>query len=316
MQFKDYYAALELEKSATQDEIKRAYRKLARKYHPDLNKNEGAEDRFKEIGEANEVLSDPEKRAAYDQLGQAHASGQEFRPPPGWDEGFEFSGTSYEDDGRSHEFSDFFNDLFAGSHKAQRHASTRRQFHVRGQDHYAKVTIDIEDAFTGVKRTISLKTPELTDDGHVTVKQRTLEVSIPKGVCEGQTVRLKNQGSPGLGEGEQGDLYLEIRFKTNKLYHAVGTDLYFDLPVSPWEAALGAKVKIQTPGGTVELNIPAGSKQGRKLRLKGRGIPTNSPGDLYVVLQIALPPADSKKSKDLYESMARDFEFDPRAYLQ
>jgi curved DNA-binding protein len=315
MQFKDYYATLGVDKSATQDDIKRSYRKLARKYHPDLNKDEGAEEKFKELGEANEVLSDPEKRAAYDQLGQSYQPGQDFRPPPNWDEGFEFSGRSYGDGARAHEFSDFFDDLFGSSYRTQRSSSTGARFHARGQDHHARITVDLEDSFTGAKRSIALRAPELTDDGLIVLKPRTLEVSIPKGVHQGQQIRLKGQGSPGHGGGSAGDLYLEIVFKPHRLYHADGTDLYLDFPVTPWEAALGAKVKAPTPGGIVEITIPAGSKQGGQLRLKGRGIPAKSPGDIYVVLQITLPPADNDQAKKLYETMAQGFKFDPRAHM-
>jgi len=315
MEYKDYYALLGVEKSATQDEIKRAYRKLARKYHPDLNKEETAEIKFKEIGEANEVLSDPEKRAAYDQVGQAYTPGQDFRPPPGWDAGFEFSDRPGTEGAGEQDFSDFFESLFGDSYHQQRAERAKTRFHARGQDHHAKVLIDLEDAINGAKRTIVLKVPELTEDGHLVVKDRKLEVAIPKGVREGQHIRLKGQGAPGLGDGGTGDLYIEITFKSHPVYHVEGADLYLDLPVSPWEAALGGKVKVPTPGGVVDLNIPEGSKQGRKLRLKERGLPAKPSGDLYVTLQIALPPADTPEAKKLYQSMAREFDFDPRKNL-
>ena len=311
MQYKDYYAALGVSKDATQDEIKAAYRKLARKYHPDLNKESAAEEKFKEIGEANEVLSDPEKRAAYDQLGSSYQPGQDFRPPPDWDAGFEFSGGfsgSDGDDGAA--FSDFFESLFARSRQEQ-----RRQFHAKGQDHHARVLIDIDDAFHGAKRAIQLKMPKVTADGHVITEQRTLNVNVPKGVRAGQHIRLKGQGSPGLGTGEAGDLYLEIEFRPHRFYRMDGSDLYLDLPVTPWEAALGDKVKAPTPAGAVDVTIPANSAQGRKLRLKGRGIPGKQPGDLYIVLQIALPPADNEKAKDFYRKMASELTFNPRAAL-
>lgn len=312
MEYKDYYKTLGVEKSATQDEIKRAYRKLARKYHPDLNKEEGSEDKFKEIGEANEVLSDTEKRAAYDQLGKGYRPGQEFRPPPDWDAGFEFSGG---EEAGAHEFSDFFESLFGEAIRQRRGTSARTRFRAKGQNHHAKVLVDLEDALHGAKRTIVLKLPELSENGQLAIRERKLEVTIPKGVREGQHIRLKGQGAPGLGGGEQGDLYLEIAFMPHPVYHAEGPDLYLDLPVTPWEAALGAKVKVPTPGGVVDLNIPAGSRQGRKLRLKGRGFPTRSTGDLYVTLQIALPPVDSAAAKKLYEQMANELDFNPRKNL-
>jgi curved DNA-binding protein len=315
MEYRDYYALLGVEKSATQDEIKRTYRKLARKYHPDLNKDEDAEEKFKEIGEANEVLSDPEKRAAYDQLGRAYRSGQDFQPPPDWDAGFEFSDGPASENAQGQDFSDFFESLFGEAYRQQRAADAKARFHARGQDHHAKVLIDLEDALHGAKRTIVLKVAELTEDGHLAVRERKLEVSIPKGVREGQYIRLKGQGAPGLGDGGAGDLYIEASFKAHPVYRADGADLYLDLPVTPWEAALGGKVKAPTPGGIVDLNVPASSRQGRKLRLKGRGLPAKPPGNLYVTLQIALPPADSAKAKDLYRKMARELGFNPREHL-
>lgn len=309
MEYRDYYAALNVGRDATQDEIKGAYRKLARKFHPDLNKEEGAEERFKEIGEANDVLSDPEKRAAYDQLGSGYRPGQEFHPPPNWDAGFEYSGGSDEA-----AFSEFFESLFGGARRrAER--TQRSQFHARGQDHHARILIDLEDAFTGAKRAIQLKMPQVTADGHVVTEPRTLNVSIPKGVYSGQHIRLKGQGSPGFGKGEAGDLYLEIEFTPHPLYHVEGKDIYLNLPVAPWEAALGGKIKAPTPQGAIDLTIPANSAQGRKLRLKGRGIPGKTPGDFYAVLRIALPPANDEKSKQLYQAMADELSFNPRSAL-
>ncbi|VAV99543.1 DnaJ-class molecular chaperone CbpA [hydrothermal vent metagenome] len=308
MEYKDYYAALGVEKSATDKDIKAAYRKLARKYHPDLNKDEAAEARFKEIGEANDVLSDPEKRAAYDQIGQGGQEGFQpgggFQQPPGAGAG-----------AGGQDFSDFFQDIFRQGGQQQRGPRAQPDFNARGQDHHARIEIDITDTFKGAKRSISMQAPEMTDDGNVVLKTRTLDVTIPKGVREGQSIRLKKQGSPGYGKGDPGDLYLEISFRPHKFYHAEGTDLYLTLPVTPWEAALGGKVKAPTPAGMVDLNIPPNSKQGRKLRLKGRGIPAKKPGDLYVVLQIALPPADNDKAKELYKTMAKDLNFNPRAHM-
>jgi curved DNA-binding protein len=314
MEFKDYYKILGVERGASQDEIKRAFRKLARKYHPDINKDAGAETTFKQIGEAYDVLGDVEKRAAYDQLGANYASGQEFRPPPNWDSGFEFSSSGT--DGSAHDFSDFFESLFG---RAQRRShgfsSQARQYRERGEDHHARVTIDLADAINGATRNLTLRTPQLDDTGHVAFQSRTLNVKIPKGVTEGQQIRLKGQGSPGTGGGAAGDLYLTIEFAPDPLYRVDGSDIYLDLPVAPWEAALGASVKIPTPGGQVHLKIPAGSSQGRKLRVKGRGIPANPPGDFYAVLQIALPPANTEEARAAYEEMARKLAFDPRANL-
>ncbi len=315
MEYKDYYSLLGVEKSATQDEIKRAYRKLARKYHPDLNKEEDAEAKFKDVSEANEVLSDPEKRAAYDQLGQAPEHGADFQPPPNWDAGFEFSGGPTHEQPNAHAFSDFFESLYGQRYQQQRAEQARARFHAKGEDHHTKVVIDLEDSFHGATRSIVLKMPELSLDGHLVVKERKLEVTIPKGVRDGQNIRLKGQGAPGLGDGAAGDLYIEIALKPHPLFRVEGVDLHLELPVKPWEAALGGKVKVPTLGGIVELKVPAASQQGRKLRLKGRGLPAQTPGDVYVTLQIALPPADTEKSKELYETMAKELDFDPRENL-
>ena len=318
MEYKDYYKIMGVARDATQDEIKRAYRKLARKYHPDVSKEADAEQKFKEVGEAYEVLKDPEKRAAYDQLGANWQAGQDFRPPPGWDAGFEFSGGGYTG-ADSAAFSDFFESLF-GQRGGFRGAGMGAGmggggFHMRGEDHHAKILIDLEDAYKGSTRTLSLRVPEVDAQGHVRTRERTLNVRIPKGIRQGQQIRLAGQGAPGVGSGAQGDLYLEVEFNPHSLYRVEGRDVYLDLPLAPWEAALGAKVKVPTPDGAVDLSIPPNSKAGRKLRLKGRGIPGKSPGDFYVVLQIALPPADTEKARELYKKMQQELAFNPRAGL-
>jgi curved DNA-binding protein len=310
MEFKDYYQIMGVPRDATQDEIKRAYRKLARKYHPDVSKEANAEARFKELGEAYEVLKDPEKRTAYDQLGPNWKSGQEFHPPPGWNQGFEFHGGNVSGDG-SFEFSDFFESLFGKGFNRGGHTG----FHARGGDAYAKVLINLEDAYHGTTRALTLKHSEMGADGRPHIKERTLKVHIPKGVRQGQYIRLTGQGDPGIGQGEAGDLYLEVALQTNGMYRVEAQDVYLDLPVAPWEAALGANVNVPTPTGTVDLKIPSGSSNGRKLRLKGRGIPGNPNGDLYVILNIALPEADSDAAKAAYREMARTFNFNPRKHL-
>jgi curved DNA-binding protein len=309
MEFKDYYKILGVERDATQDDIKRAYRQLARKYHPDINKDAGAEAQFKEVGEAYEALSDAEKRAAYDQLGKDWKAGQEFKPPPDWDAGFEFSGRP-----RGGDFSDFFEGIF-GASRGERAGHTRTTFHMRGEDHHAKIVIDLRDALEGATRTISLRMPEVDDGGHVLVRDKNLTVQIPKGVTEGQSIRLKGQGSPGTGGSPAGDLYLEVRFRPDTLYRVVGKDLYLELPVAPWEAALGASVKMPTPAGPIMLKVPPGSNHGRELRVRGRGIPAAEPGDLYAVLKIVWPPANNEKARQIYEEMAKELAFDPRAGL-
>jgi curved DNA-binding protein len=325
MKFQDYYQALGVARDASQDDIKKAYRKLARKFHPDVSKEPDAEARFKQINEANEVLRDPEKRAAYDAAGsqwerqQAAGGGagreQDFQPPPGWDAGFEFSGRGDEDLFGAADHSDFFEALFGRAARGAR-GSRRPDAQMQGQDHHAKVMIDLEDAYRGAKRSISLRMPEIDEQGRGVMRERTLDVNVPKGIREGQHLRLAAQGGPGLGGGPPGDLFLEVAFNPHRLYRVDGRDVYLDLPLAPWEAALGASVNVPTPDATVEMTIPPGSIQGRKLRLKGKGIPGNPPGDLYVVATIALPPADSAKAKAAYQALGAAFEFDPRANLK
>jgi curved DNA-binding protein len=314
MDFKDYYNIMGLERSASQDDIKRTYRKLARKYHPDVSKEADAEARFKELGEAYAVLKDPEKRAAYDELGANWKAGQDFQPPPDWDAGFEFAGGGFSG-GDSSAHSDFFESLFGHGFGPAQTDHRQAGFHARGEDHHAKVLIDLEEAYRDATCDITLRTPELDSGGHVTTKQRTLNVKIPKGVKQGQRIRLSGQGSPGLGKGQAGDLYLEIEFKPHKLFKVEGRDLYLDLPVSPWEAALGATVKAPTPEGPVDLKIPKGTTAGRKLRLRKRGIPGTPPGDLYATLKITLPAADNDAAKELYRKMEKELAYNPRSEL-
>lgn len=309
MEYKDYYATLGVARDATQDDIKKAFRKLARKYHPDVSKEKNAEARMKEVNEANAVLSDPEKRVAYDQLGQGNRAGQDFRPPPDWDAGFEFSGRG-PSNANAGDFSDFFAELFG------RRGGTGAHFQARGEDHHAKILLDIEDAYRGATRRITLRVPSVDAEGHVGLVERSLEVRIPKGVHEGQVIRLAGQGNAGRGGGTAGDLYLEVHFNPHSRYRVDGRDVYATLPVAPWEAALGASVRAPLPDGAVEVRVPEGSQTGRKLRLKGRGIPAAQQGaqsgDLYLVLEVVLPPAKSAKARELYESMARELAFDPR----
>ena len=315
MEFKDYYGIMGVKRDATQAEIKRAYRKLARKYHPDVSKEADAEARFKEVGEAYEVLKDTEKRVAYDQLGANWKAGQDFRPPPDWDQGFEFHGGGFTgvDAGQ---FSDFFESLFGrGGLGGGFTRQARREFHARGEDTYAKVLIDLEDAYQGAIRTLTLKQTELRPDGRPQLKERTLNVRIPKGVRQGQHIRLAKQGGAGIGKGGAGDLYLEVEFRPHRFYHVEGRDVFLNLPVAPWEVALGATIKVPTPSGSVDLKIPANSSGGRKLRLKGRGIPAREHGDLYVVLQIALPAVKTEAARAAYSAFEKALKFNPRASL-
>jgi curved DNA-binding protein len=313
VEFKDYYDVLGLKRDATADDIKKAFRKLARKYHPDVSKESDAEARMKEVNEAFAVLSDPEKRAAYDQLGRNYRAGQEFRPPPDWDTGFEFSGRGGFGGGQS-DFSDFFSELFGRTGRREARAA-HGHFSTRGEDHHAKIQLEVEDTYHGATRTIALRAPQVDARGHVALAERALDVRIPKGVHEGQLIRLAGQGSAGMGGGQAGDLYLEVHFNPHGRYRVEGKDVYADLPIAPWEAALGASVKAPLPDGIVEVRIPEGTQSGRKLRLKGRGIPGNPPGDLYLVLDVVLPAASTAKARELYQAMARDLAFNPRQGL-
>jgi len=328
MEFKDYYTVMGLARDASPDDIKRAYRKLSRKYHPDVSKEKNADALFKQLGEAYEVLKDPEKRTAYDQLGQHWKEGQEFRPPPGWNAGTEHAGRSAPRDFPGEgggDYSDFFESLFrqgfaTGGNTGSSGAGAsgqRARYSAAGEDRHAKILIDLEDAYSGATRTISLRLPEMDDQGHVIPREHQISFSVPKGIRAGQHIRLAGQGAPGVGGGSAGDLYLDVEFNPHPLYRVEQRDVYLDLPVAPWEAALGADVQAPTPTGRVEVTVPPGSAAGRKLRVKGRGLPGSTPGDFYFVLQISVPAADSDSAKAFYEGMATQFNsFKPRAKLE
>jgi curved DNA-binding protein len=306
MEFKDYYQALGVPRDAPVEEIKKAYRKLARKYHPDVSKEKDAEARMKEVNEAYAVLSDAEKRAAYDQVGKGYQPGQDFRPPPDWDQGFEFSGRGFSG-AEAADFSDFFSELFG--RMGAGHGATQ----ARGGDHHARIALDIEDAFTGATRQISLRVPKIDSNGRVALDTRTLNVKIPKGIREGQIIRLAGQGDPALGQGKSGDLLLEVQFREHPRYRVDGRDLLVALPIAPWEAALGAVVPVDLPDATLKVRIPAGAQSGKQLRVRGRGIPGDPAGDLLLEIRIVVPEASTPKAKELYETMARELAFDPRA---
>lgn len=325
MKFRDYYETLGVARGATEAEIKAAYRKLARKYHPDVNKEAGAEEQFKEVGEAYAVLKDTEKRAAYDRMGANWKNGQDFTSPPNWNEGFEYSdnnfggGNSGFGGGYEGDQSEFFESLFGRGRQAQggRSGSPRQSMNFKGQDHHAKILIDLADAYSGAQRTIALHMPTQDANGHVSTQERKLDVSIPKGIRAGQNLRLAGQGGPGMGSGSAGDLYLEIDFHPNPIYRVDGKDVYLDLPLAPWEAALGTTVNIPTPAGsTLELKIPAGTVAGRKMRLKEKGIPSKEAGDLYVVPNIVLPGAETDAQKEAYQALEKAFDFKPRNHLK
>lgn len=319
MEFQDYYKLLGVGKSASDAEIKKAYRKLARKYHPDVSKEADAEDKFKQVKEAYEVLKDPEKRKFYDQYGENWKAAQQggfAGGGPGGPSGFGGGGFTGADAG---DFSDFFENMFGGG-GGFRYADGgagfgggRRNFKTRGEDLHTKVKISLEDAYKGTTRSLRLQVPEVTAQGQVVNKAKTLNVKIPKGVTEGQQIRLSGQGGMGQGGGPNGDLYMEVEFEKHPRYTLEGKNVYYRLPISPWEAALGDKVTVPLVEGKVDLKVPAGSESGKKMRLKGKGLPAKAPGDFYVVLEIITPKPTTDAQKAIYETMANEFkEFDPR----
>lgn len=314
MEFKDYYKALGVSRDATADEIKKAFRRLARKYHPDVSKEANAEQQMQDVNEAYAVLSDPEKRAAYDQLGQGrgYQAGGDFQPPPGWDAGFEFSGSG-PGGAQATDFSDFFAELFG---KQARGGARQAHHRMRGEDHHAKIMLDLEDTYHGTSRSLTLRMPKLDNQGRTVLAEHHLNVRVPKGVHEGQVIRLAGQGGHGMAGGSAGDLFLEVHFKSHSRYRVEKKDVYAALPVAPWEAALGAMIEIPVPDGLVEVRVPENSQTGRKLRLKGRGIPAPIPGDLYLVLEVVLPPATTEKARAFYQTMAQELAFNPRKNME
>jgi len=286
MQYRDYYEILGLTRSADADEVKRAYRKLARKFHPDVSKEKNAEDKFKEVQEAYEVLRDSDKRAAYDQLGRDFRNGQQFRPPPDWSQRFGSTGGQRFSDLNG--FSDFFSSLFGGSGAGAGNSG-------QTDSNAGHLDVTVEEAFAGTKRRVALN-----EHG----RQRQVDVQIPAGVTEGQPLRIA---------AGRTSLIFRIRLRPHHLYEVVGKDVQIELPLAPWEAALGAKVAVPTLGGTVELTVPAGAQSGQKLRLRARGLPGNPAGDQMVTIKLVTPTAHSATEKEAYERMKRDFNFDPRA---
>jgi curved DNA-binding protein len=311
MEYRDYYEILGINRDATQDAIKQAYRRLARKYHPDVSKEADAEKRFKDLGEAYEVLKDPEKRAAYDKFGKNWQNGQDFEPPPNWDAGFEFKGAGYTGSS-DRDYSDFFESLFGRTGYAGGEAR-RSTFQMKGEDQHAKIVIRLADAYHGSRQNITLTRTTVDENSRVTTRPHNLQVSIPKGIIEGQRIRLEGQGMPGMGGAPAGDLYLEIAFAEDPLFHADRRDIHMELPITPWEAALGATITVPTLGGKVQLKIPAGSQGGKKLRLKNRGLSTSTKkGDQIVTLRIVVPEAKTEEQKKLYRNMAEIMPINPR----
>jgi curved DNA-binding protein len=332
MEYRDYYETLNVARTASADEIKKAYRRLARKFHPDVSKEKDAEAKFKQVQEAYEVLKDPEKRAAYDQLGSNWKAGQDFRPPPDFGGGFEFRGRPGGAPGAGggaggyDSFSDFFSSLFGGAAGGggagnpfgeaaygMGGGGRRRAQPARGRDHHARIDIDLEEAFRGGNRTFELQRPQLDNEGMLRNRKHTVKVTIPPGITQGQQLRLAGQGEEAGNGGGAGDLFLEVHLRPHSQFEVDGRDITVTLPLAPWEAALGASVTVPTLGGHVDMRIPAGSQSGQKLRLRGRGLPGSPPGDQFVQLKVVLPPADMPKARELYERMQQELDFNPRA---
>jgi len=309
MKYADYYAALGVERGASADEIRKAYRRLAQKYHPDVSKETDAEERFKEIAEAYQTLKDPEKRAAYDALG-SRPQGEEFRPPPDWTRAHGGSGAekfSYDD----LDFSDLFSRFGGGA------AGRGGSGPLPGQDFEVPAEISLEDAFRGTTLSLSLSMPEYDAAGTLRRVPHNVKARIAPGAVDGQRLRLPGKGGKGFHGGRDGDLYLDITLKPHRLYRTTGHDLYLDLPLAPWEAALGATVEIPTLSGTVSLKVPAGTSAARKLRLAGRGLPKprGGAGDLIAVAQIVVPGETDARERELYQQLAATSSFNPRRHF-
>lgn len=308
MEFKDYYKILGVDPDVDNKAIKVAYRKLARKYHPDVSDHHDAEAQFKEVVEAYEVLKDSAKRAEYDEIRQYGGQQQGFRPPPG-------STGGHGDNQYQGNFSDFFSSVFGADGDTQSsHSTSRRPFSQRGQDIETELPIFLEDTLSEASKEISYHLPRIHSDGRVTEVKKTLKVKIPAGVADGERIRLKGQGGLGVGEGASGDLYIRIRLVPHPLFDVEGHNLIIALPIAPWEAALGAKVTLPTLSGKIQLTIPANSQSGQRLRIKGKGLPNKEiQGDLYAVLKVVMPPSSNETIKGQWQQLAELAPFEPRA---
>ena len=309
MKYKDYYAALGVERGASADAIKKAYRRLAQKYHPDVSKEPDAEAKFKEVAEAYGTLKDPEKRAAYDQLG-SHRPGDEFRPPPDWQQSFGNAQFSFDD----LDLADLFANLAGRSGGGGRRGANAP---FPGQDFEAAVRLSFEQAYGGTEIEFDMAVPEPDEHGFLRRVPRKIKVRIPKGVTDGQKLRVPGKGAKGSNGGRDGDLYLDIRVDAHPLYRAEGLHLYMELPLAPWEAVLGADIELPTPAGRIALKVPAGTHAGQKLRLAGRGLsrPDGTSGHLYAVAHIVVPTVVDERQRALYGQLKDGSTFNPRAHM-
>ena len=308
MEFKDYYQILGVDVDADSKAIKSAYRRLARKYHPDVSAEENAESQFKEVSEAYEVLKDKDKRAEYDML-RTHGGTDNFEPPPDWQPGG-FQSDSGDFQGG---FSDFFEQVFGQAGHSSGQGYSRQQFVHRGEDIELSMAIFLEDSLKGESHTISYEVPSFDQQGRLVRQKRTLKVKIPGGVTEGERIRLKGQGAPGIGDAPDGDLYLQIKFAPHPLYVVEGTSLTLTVPVAPWEAVLGCKMQVPTLEGAVSVTVPANSQNGKRMRIKGKGLGKGDKrGDLYLVLRIVIPESANEKEQGLWRQMSEESTFDPR----
>ncbi|HEY0337431.1 MAG TPA: DnaJ C-terminal domain-containing protein [Burkholderiales bacterium] len=313
MKYKDYYATLGVDKKASAEEIKKAYRKLARKYHPDVSKEKDAKEKFQDVSEAYETLKDSEKRAAYDQLG-SHQTGQDFRPPPDWEQQFSRGDYQFEDI----DLADLFAGLGAGGGGSRtfRGGRARRDMPIPGEDYEVTAPITLEQAYNGTTVELNLQVPEYDDQGRLRRVPHTFQARIPKGVTDGERLRLPGKGGKGINGGRNGDLYLNIKIAPHRLFRVSGRNLYLDLPLAPWEAVLGTTVEIPTLGGTIRLKIRPGTQAGQQLRIAKRGLPKpGEEGDLFAIVQIVVPPTATDKERELYTELARVSNFNPRAHF-
>jgi curved DNA-binding protein len=313
MKYKDYYATLGVDKKASADEIKKAYRKLARKYHPDVSKEKNAKEKFQDVSEAYETLKDPEKKAAYDELG-THRPGQDFRPPPGWEQQFSGGNGQFEDIDLA--------DLFAGLGASRGFGGARggrsaRDIPIPGEDFEVQASIPLEQAYSGTMLELNLQIPEYDANGRLRRVPSVFKARIPPGVTDGERLRLPGKGGKGMNGGRDGDLYINVRLLPHRFYRVSGRDLFLDLPLAPWEAVLGTSVELPTLGGVVRLKVRPGTQAGQQLRLAKRGLPKpGQEGDLYAIAQIVVPPESTEREKELYTELAKASPFNPRAALE